>query len=190
MACRRRWVAGMAVAVLGIGACGDDGDAAPTTTTERSTTTTAETTTTSEAPPRPTSTTTTMFDPASVEGEVEAAYLRSWDVYADAVYNLELDEQALAEVYAEPHLSEVADEIRDRIGDGRAAHVLIRHNYEVTLESDVRAFVVDHYVNHQRLIDPETKEYVEDDPNETLTDVVTLDLVGGSWRVSQWQAVE
>ncbi|MGV3759041.1 MAG: hypothetical protein ACO1PW_05780, partial [Actinomycetota bacterium] len=90
MARRRRWMALTAVALLGSGACGDDGDAAPTTTTERETTTSSSTTT-STAPPRPTSTTTTMFDPASVEGEVEAAYLRSWEVYADAVYNLELD---------------------------------------------------------------------------------------------------
>ena len=32
---------------------------------------------------------------------MEAAYLRSWDVYADAVYDLVLDEEALAEVYAD-----------------------------------------------------------------------------------------
>ena len=57
------------------------------------------------APERPASTTTTAFDPASVEGEVEAAYLKSWDVYADAVYDLVLDEEALAEVYAEDAVS-------------------------------------------------------------------------------------
>ena len=85
---------------LGLVACSDDPDDehahAPSETSSSSTTTTA--------PERPASTTTTAFDPASVEGEVEAAYLKSWDVYADAVYDLVLDEEALAEVYAEDHL--------------------------------------------------------------------------------------
>ena len=86
----------MAVAVASCS--GGDDDAASTTTTLA-----PSTTTTTTAPERPASTTTTAFDPATVEGEVEAAYLRSWDVYADAVYDLELDEQALAEVYADEH---------------------------------------------------------------------------------------
>ena len=79
---------------LGLVACTDDADDGGTPTTE-----TSDATTTSTAPERPASTTTTAFDPASVEGEVEAAYLKSWDVYADAVYDLELDDEALAEVF-------------------------------------------------------------------------------------------
>ena len=94
----------MAVAVASCS--GGDDDAASTTTTLA-----PSTTTTTTAPEREASTTTTAFDPATVEGEVEAAYLRSWDVYADAVYDLELDEQALAEVYADEHLQAKLDEI-------------------------------------------------------------------------------
>ena len=94
----------MAVAVASCS--GGDDDAASTTTTLA-----PSTTTTTTAPEREASTTTTAFDPATVEGEVEAAYLRSWDVYADAVYDLELDEQALAEVYADEHLEPTVDEI-------------------------------------------------------------------------------
>ena len=46
----------------------------------------------SDVPERPPhSTDTTVYDPATVEGEVEAAYLRSWEVYADAVWNLDYD---------------------------------------------------------------------------------------------------
>ena len=82
---------------LGLVACSDD----PTTTASPTTEETLEQPTDDTAPERPASTTTTAFDPASVEGEVEAAYLKSWDVYADAVYDLVLDEEALAEVYAE-----------------------------------------------------------------------------------------
>ena len=84
------------VLAVAVASCsgGDDPEAASTTIAEPTSTTTT-------APERQASTTTTAFDPATVEGEVEAAYLRSWDVYADAVYDLELDEAALAEVYAE-----------------------------------------------------------------------------------------
>ncbi len=97
------WGSSVRALVVGaalLAACSsDDPDAAPTTTTSEPTSTTPSSTTT--PPERPPSTTTTAFDPASVEGQVEAAYLRSWDVYAEAVYNLELDEAALSEVYAD-----------------------------------------------------------------------------------------
>lgn len=175
-------------AVLGIGACGDDGEAAPTTT-ERSTTTTAEPTTTSTAPPRPTSTTTTMFDPASVEGEVEAAYLKSWEVYADAVYNLELDEEALAEVFTGDALTLRIEEVARRVQEARASHVLLDHDYEILVAGD-SANVVDHFVNHQVLIDPETKQPIEPDPNERLLVNFKLERIDGSWLVSFIQKVE
>ena len=142
---------------------GDDPEGAPTTTVAPS----ATSTTTTTAPERPASTTTTAFDPASVEGAVEAAYLRSWDVYADAVYDLELDEPALAEVYAEEHLDQAR---RDRGGSRTAGQ---RSSSSTTTTTSVhgrrrRPCVIDRYRNHQVLIDPETKEPIEDDPDEAL----------------------
>ena len=162
----------------------DDPDAAPTTTTSAATSTTVASTTTT-APERPTSTTTTAFDPTSVEGQVEAAYLRSWDVYADAVYNLELDEAALASSFGAEHLETKRAEIRDRIADGRAALVAVEHDYSIQLVDQTTAVVLDRYVNHQVLIDPATRQPIEDDPNETLVDAVTLELIGDSWRVTR-----
>ena len=91
---------------LGLVACSDDPDESTPSTEE-----TSSSSTTTTAPERPASTTTTAFDPTSVEGEVEAAYLKSWDVYADAVYDLVLDEEALAEVYAEDQPRHHAEEI-------------------------------------------------------------------------------
>ena len=38
-------------------------------------------------------------------------------------------------------------------------------------------------MNHQVLIDPETKEPIEDDPNEAIVDAFTLRLTDGRWRV-------
>ena len=73
---------------------------------------------------------------------MEAAYLRSWDVYADAVYNLQLDEAALSEVYAEEHLDTKRNEIQRRIDEGRAACVRVEHDYDIELVTPNTAAVV------------------------------------------------
>lgn len=184
-------VTGGVVAVLLFGAAcaGDDGTAASTTLPEV-TTSVADTTTSTTVPERPASTTTTAFDPASLEGEVEAAYLRSWDVYAEAVYHLELDESALAEVYAERSLETRRDEIVDRIAEGRAAHVRVDHDYQIVIVEPGLAAVVDQFTNHQVLIDPATKEPIEDDPNEVLLVNFQMRLIDGGWRVTLIQKVE
>jgi hypothetical protein len=168
-----------ALAVAVASCAGGDDPAGPATTD-----TAERTSTTTTAPERPASTTTTAFDPASVEGAVEAAYLRSWDVYADAVYDLELDEPALASVYAGEHLETKRNEIEGRIEDGRAAHVRIDHDYTIDLVDDSTAIVIDRYRNHQVLIDPATKQPIEDDPDELVVDAVTLRLVSGLWHVA------
>ena len=140
--------AGSAILALAVLSCsGDDGDAATTTAAERSTTTEVT------APDRPVSTTTTAYDPAAVEGQVEAAYLRSWDVYADAVYHLRLDEASLKEVYADPLLGVLVTELEERARDGRAAFVRVDHDYTIEVTGPEMAIVVDRYVNHQVLID-------------------------------------
>jgi hypothetical protein len=181
--------AAVAALVAVLAGCSDgDGAAAPTTTGAPTPTTEATTTTT--APERMASTTTTAFDPATVEGEVEAAYLRSWDVYADAVYHLELDEQALAEVYAGEHLETKRSEIEGRIADGRAALVVVEHDYEIQFLDASTAAVIDQYRNHQVLIDPDTKAPIEDDPNEVITDLVTVKFVADSWKVSRKERID
>ncbi len=166
----------------------DDPSTASTTTTDEVSTTSSTTTTT--VPERPTSTTTTAFDPASIEGQVEAAYLKSWDVYADAVYNLELDEQALSEVYAEEHLATKVAEIERRIDQGEAAYVDVEHDYTIQLTDDSTAIVIDRYQNHQVLIDPVTKDPVEPDPDELVSDVITLKLASSKWRVTLIEEIQ
>jgi hypothetical protein len=187
------WRVTLSCAVLALGAAscaGDDGaDAATTTTTTAAAPTTTATTSTT-APERPASTTTTAFDPATVEGQVEAAYLRSWDVYAEAVYNLEFDEAAFAGVYAEEYLLILRDELSGRISEGRAALVQVELDYDVRVMDPTTAVIIDTYVNHQVLIDPVTKVPVEPDPNETVVDVVTLKLIEGRWHVTRIEELQ
>ena len=176
--------ASCALLALGVLSCsGGDAGSAATTTVRESTTTTASSTTTT-APSRPSSTTTTAYDPAVVEGQVEAAYLRSWDVYADAVYNLRLDESALAAVYAGEGLDNVREEIQGRIADRRAALVRVEHDYEIVMTNDSIASVVDRLVNHQVLIDPVTKSPIERDPNEPQLLNFAMQRFGDHWSVT------
>jgi hypothetical protein len=178
-----------AVALVLAAACGgDDPEAAPSTSGE-ATTSTGEATTTTTAPERMPSTTTTAFDPASVEGEVEAAYLRSWDVYAQAVYDLELDEQALAEVYAGEGLANLRAELEGRIRDGRAALARVDHDYEIVISAEGRANVLDTLTNHQVLIDPATKAPIEDDPAEVQVINFVMEQIGDAWYVTLVQRI-
>lgn len=178
--------AGCVLLAVGASACTSADGSATTTTVGRRTTTTSTTT----APERPASTTTTAYDPAAVEGQVEAAYLKSWDVYADAVYNLKLDEAALTEVYAAEHLETKRSEIQRRIDDGRASWVRVEHNYTIQLIDSTTAIVVDQYRNHQVLIDPATKRPVEADPNAAVIDATTLKLMNGLWRVTRIEGLQ
>jgi hypothetical protein len=176
------------VLALAAVACSDDDPQTASTTSRFEATATTSTTTT--APERPASTTTTAFDPASVEGAVEAAYLKSWDVYADAVYDLELDEQALAAVYAEEHLETKRAEIERRIAEGDAALVRIEHDYTIEVVDSSTAIVIDRYQNHQVLIDPETKDPTEPDPDELVVDAITLRLISGTWKVTYLEGLQ
>ncbi len=168
--------------VLALPAAGCGGADATSTTTSAAA---PERTTTTSAPPRPVSPTTTIYDPATVEGQVEAAYLKSWEVYAAAVYDLRLDESALQSVYAGDHLDTKRTEIARRIAEGRAALVRIDHHYTVRMLDAVTAIVVDQLTNHQVLVDARTKAPREADPNAKLTDAVRLELVDGAWRVTR-----
>ena len=116
---------------------------------------------------------------------MEAAYLKSWDVYADAVYDLVLDEEALAEVYAEEHLDDQAE--RDRASHSTRARQRWFASTTTTRSTSStrrRRSSSMQYRNHQVLIDPETKEPIEDDPNERCRSTfTTCKLIDGGWRV-------
>jgi hypothetical protein len=50
--------------------------------------------------------------------------------------------------------------------------------------------VVDQITNHQVLVDPETKDALEEDPNEQQLLNFVMKLISGSWRVSLVERVE
>ena len=134
-------------------------------------------------------TSTTVPEPAprtGVEGEVEAAYLRSWDVYADAV--LRLDDSRLAEVYSGPALLIRTDEIADLARDRTPVRVALEHDYEIVVLNATNAVVLENYRNHSVLLDGSTMQPLEPDPNDIVRREYVLVEEGSGWRVSQLNA--
>ena len=151
-----RWL--VAVLALTLIGCGDD-DSPPAATldTDRTTTT------------------------LSPEDEVEQAYLRSWDVYAEAV--LTFDTSKLDEVYDGRALELVLEDVAQLKREGKAVRVDVDHDFEVRLLRTDLAEVLDKYVNHSIEVDPETGEPLEADPNEQVTDEYVLQKLEGAWKV-------
>jgi hypothetical protein len=156
---RRRLLLLLLVVALGAVACSDGGSDGPSAslTTPPST----------EVP--------------TVEEEVEAAYLRSWDVYAEAM--LELDPGGLSDSYATPQLERTRADVLDRKSDGRPVRITVEHDYRIAELRDDSALVVDRYRNHSVLLDPDSKDPVEPDPNELIVEQYTLRKVSGEWKV-------
>ena len=144
-----------------VGACSSGNDDAPAATLQTSTT--ARTTTT-----------------LSVEAEVEAAYLRSWDVFTHAA--LELDPRGLDRSYAGPALQLVEDEIARLTTDGHRVRYAVDHNYTIEVNNDA-ATVTDDYVNPSVLLDAQTRQPLEADPHERLHERYLMSRMDGQWLV-------
>jgi hypothetical protein len=161
---RRRLVLGVLLAV-GLTACGSSGRSAspsatvPTTAAHRSTTTQART----------------------PEQEVEAAYLKSWDVYSKAVRNL--DPTGLEQSYGENALGTVRAEIDRLSRAGTPVVVQVEHNVHVQVVDPMSALVRDRYSNRNYRVDRSGKPL--DDPNDvgTYLDTYQMRKGDGEWRV-------
>ena len=154
-----RWLLA-AVWVLTAAACSSDGDAAEvsgaTVPTEATTSTTL-----------------------SVEQEVEQAYLKSWDVYAEAMKTR--DPAVLERAFIEEALR-LAKQDLDKVGEGQMALIRVEHDYRIEVVSPTEAEVFDEYLNHSVLADASGNP-LEPDPNETVRSHQRLRKIGESWKV-------
>lgn len=123
-----------------------------------------------------------------VADEVEAAYLRSWDLYARAVR--EFDPAGLEGVYADDALLVVLREVERRRAELRPARVEVEHSYRVQLLGAGRAVVFDTYLNHSVALDHASGQAVEEDPNEVLTEAFTFERRDGAWMLTSAARVE
>ncbi len=129
----------------------------------------------------PTQTPTASASP-SAEEEVLTAYLDYWDVYADAVYNL--DTSRLEEVMTGPRLERGLNEIQDLRDQGRAVDIVVENDPVVVQIEGDRAVVHDEYENRSYFIDATTKEPLSrPEGSQTIRDTVTLTRVDQTWKV-------
>ncbi len=118
----------------------------------------------------------------SPEKDVLNAYVRYWKVYTEALFGL--DESHLQEVMTGPRLDRAIQEIRALSAQGRAVRIVVENDpAAASIVGDV-AQVIDVYKNASYQIDAVTKQPVAGTgtPN-VLRDTVTLERVGGVWKV-------
>lgn len=120
---------------------------------------------------------------ASPEEAVKDAYLHYWEVYGEALFNL--DSSRLTEVMTGPRLERALQEIEQLEEQGRAVKIVVENRPVVVEVEGDQAVVLDEYENRSHFIDLETKEPLSEPPatGETIRDRVTLTRVGDTWRV-------
>lgn len=157
-------------AMMVAAACGGSGDDPAPTATATATAPTAKPTAS-----QPTAT-------PDTEAEVIAAYLHYWDLYAEAVLNL--DHGVLMGAASEEELQQVKEEIETLRAQGVALRVVIEHRPTVIELTDTTATVFDEMTNNSFYVDPETHEPPEGEGSgETLVDTFFLEKVDGQWIV-------
>ena len=161
----RRLLCGLVlVTIVGCGGSDDDGSpsatVAPPDTTERTTSTEALT----------------------PEEEVEAAYLKSWEIYTESLRDF--DGSLYPEVYADEALSSRRAELERLKAANTPVRIEVEHDYSLQIVGEgEQAVVLDQYRNHSVLLDGETGEPIEDDPNTIVRRQYPMKRIDGKWKI-------
>lgn len=115
--------------------------------------------------------------------QVEQAYLRHWDVYAEAL--LKLETSRLPEVLAGNALTTVTQQVEEQRTNRQPVRIRVEHDYQIVITNDTTASIEDNYINHSVRLDPNTMEPIEKDPNQKVRKSYTLKKVNGSWKVTE-----
>jgi len=175
MAHRWRTTRAPAAAALALAlgaACNQSGRTASNSTTTRP----LEVTTVVTDPPSTTSTTLTE------DQEVEKAYLHYWDVYTQALRDL--DQSHLDEALAGSALADTQNEIAKLKKDNTPVRNGVEHNYKVVLKNLASANVIDRFRNHLVLFDGSTGIPKEPDPNKVLNYTYSMERRDNTWKVT------
>jgi len=121
--------------------------------------------------------------PTDVRAQVEQAYLRAWDVWADSL--LRLDSSRISDVLTGKALEIVIAQVNEQRDKNQPVRVRAEHNYRIVLINAITASVDDRYINHSVRLDPDTLQPVEEDPNERVHRSFTMKLVDGTWKISE-----
>jgi hypothetical protein len=165
-----RYLTALAVtlATLLLAGCGGDAESTPpSTTVSVAPSTTAAPSTTSTTP--------------SAKAELLAAYKRSWEVYADALR--QLDASKLATTFAGNALKAAQDEVATQKARSQPVQISVDHRPRVLRITASEGLIEDNYRNHSVVLDPSTGAPAEPDPNEMVYQRQTLKRLSGTWKV-------
>ena len=121
--------------------------------------------------------------PTDEQAEVEQAYLDAWDVWADALE--QLDPSLLQEAFTGPALQVVTDQVEEQLRKNEPVRIRAEHNYHITMIDARTASIEDRYINHNVRLDPETLEPIEPDQETRVRRSFTLKLVDSTWKIAE-----
>ena len=117
-----------------------------------------------------------------LDREVQAAYLRYWDVLTEA--NLSLDTSRLPEVMAGRELAQAQQQVEELKAKGKAAKVDVEHRIALAKVTPDEAVVADEYLNKSVYVDPVTKAEFKTTAPPTVEKLsFTLRKIDGQWKV-------
>jgi hypothetical protein len=125
---------------------------------------------------------TTSAMPSDPRAQVEQAYLRAWDVWADAL--LKLDTSGLRDAFTGRALQLITAQVAEQNRKSQPVRIRAEHNYTITLIDAQTASVDDRYINHNVRLDPNNLEPIEPDPDNPEHRSFTLKLVDGTWKIA------
>jgi hypothetical protein len=126
---------------------------------------------------------TTSAAPSDPRAQVEQAYLKAWDVWADAL--VKLDASGLRDAFTGRALQLITSQVAEQKGKNQPVRIRAEHNYTITLIDAQTASVDDRYINHNVRLDPNTLEPIEPDPDNPEHRSFTLKLVDGTWKIAR-----
>lgn len=118
-----------------------------------------------------------------VRTQVEQAYLKVWDAWADALLNL--DASRLPEVMTGNALTRVTAQVEEQRKKNQPVRTQVEHNYRIVIVNPTTASVEDEYINHSVRLDPKTREPIEKDPKQRVRESFTMRLVSGKWKLAE-----
>ena len=154
--------------VLLVAGCGDDAESTPAPTSSR-------------AAPSATAAPSTTPTSLSAKAELLAAYMNSWEVYADALRRL--DPSRLPTAFDGAALRAVRSEVAAQKAQGQPVMIDVEHDPKVLLLTATSGVVADEGVNHSVVLDPTTGKPAEPDPNEPFRERRSFKFVDRGWKV-------
>ncbi len=121
--------------------------------------------------------------PTDPRAQVEQAYLDAWDVWEEAL--VQLDASRLSGVFTGSALDVVTNQVEEQKRKNEPVRIRAEHNYSITMIDSETASVEDRYINHNVRLDPETLEPIEPDQETRVRRSFTLALVDSTWKIAE-----